>query len=55
MGDITGVFCGHDHDNDYGGFVNNIEVVYGRKTGFGGYGPPPEFTRGARVIELLET
>jgi len=53
-GDISGIFCGHDHDNDYGGFVGNIEIVYGRKTGYGGYGPPPEMQRGARVIKLTE-
>jgi len=53
-GDISGIFCGHDHDNDYGGFVGNIEIAYGRKTGYGGYGPPPEFGRGARVIQLTE-
>lgn len=29
---------GHDHNNDYGGYYNNnnIELVYGRKTGYGG-------------------
>jgi len=54
MGDITGMFCGHDHDNDYGGFSGNVEIVYGRKTGFGGYGPVPEIQRGARVIQLTE-
>lgn len=28
---------GHDHDNDYGGFYYNVELIYGRKTGFGSY------------------
>ena len=31
---------GHDHNNDYGGFLYNVELVYGRKTGFNIYGPP---------------
>jgi 3',5'-cyclic AMP phosphodiesterase CpdA len=50
---INGNFCGHDHDNDNGGFFYNIELVYGRKTGYGGYGPS-YFQRGARVIKLKE-
>lgn len=33
------MFCGHDHNNDFGGFVNGIEIGFGRKTGFGSYGP----------------
>ena len=31
-------FCGHDHVNDYGGVLDGIELVYGRATGYGGYG-----------------
>jgi len=52
------VSVGHDHDNDYGGFYYNVELIYGRKTGFGSYGPhniKDEFLeRGARVFELKE-
>ncbi len=34
------MFCGHDHNNYFGGMYNsNLELVYGRKTGYGGYGP----------------
>ena len=51
---IEAIFCGHDHLNDYGGFNGGIELVYGRKTGFGGYGPQPGVQRGARVIQLQE-
>lgn len=28
--------------------------MYGRKSGYGGYGPPPGWLRGARVIEIHE-
>ena len=34
-GDITVMFCGHDHVNNYGGWYEGIELVYGRKTGKG--------------------
>lgn len=51
---IKASFCGHDHDNDYGGTYFGIEMTYGRKTGYGGYGPS-YFQRGARLIILVET
>jgi len=54
MGDIMGVYCGHDHNNDYYGVYHNITLAYGRKTGYGAYGPPPGWLRGARVIELSQ-
>ena len=50
---VSGVFCGHDHNNYYGGWKQGVELVYGRKTGHGGYGPS-NFTRGVRVITLTE-
>lgn len=50
---IEATFCGHDHDNDFGGEFYKIELNYGRKTGYGGYGPS-KFQRGARVIKLKE-
>lgn len=50
---INGSFVGHDHNNDSGGFFSGIELVYGRKTGYGGYGPD-YFQRGGRVIKLKE-
>jgi predicted MPP superfamily phosphohydrolase len=53
QGNIKGMFCGHDHDNDEGGYYLGFEFVYGRKTGYGGYGPK-FFQRGARVIKLSE-
>lgn len=36
---VEWVSCGHDHDNDYYGNYQGINLAYGRKTGFGGYGP----------------
>lgn len=48
---IKAIFVGHDHDNDYRGIMDDIELSYGRKTGFGSYG---HLTRGARVITLKE-
>jgi len=51
---MRAVFVGHDHNNDYGGYLDNVELVYGRKTGFGYYGPVGNVERGARVIELKE-
>lgn len=46
---IRAVFCGHDHENDYAGTWNDIELVYGRVTGWSGYG---QLERGGRLIEI---
>lgn len=56
-GDIKAMTCGHDHDNDYHGTHRGIELMYGRKTGYGSYGPPKSWGQfpqkdGARVIQL---
>ena len=51
---IHATFAGHDHNNDYGGEYKGIDLVYGRKTGYGGYGPD-FFQRGARIITLTES
>ena len=47
------IYCGHDHNNDYKGFYEGVELVYGRKTGYGCYGPK-DMQRGATVIKLKE-
>jgi 3',5'-cyclic AMP phosphodiesterase CpdA len=53
MGDVMGVFVGHDHNDDYVGTAANICLGYGRKTGYASaYHEILE--RGARVIELYE-
>jgi len=49
-GDISAMFVGHDHLNDYGGWYDGVELVYGRKSGFNSYGD----VRGAKVIKLKE-
>ncbi len=49
QGDIMGVFCGHDHNNDCIGEVEYIALAYGRRTGSNAYG---NLTKGARVIVL---
>ncbi|MFC5530908.1 metallophosphoesterase family protein [Cohnella yongneupensis] len=48
---IRGVFCGHDHINDYTGELYGIRLSYGRATGYSTYGRWL-FQRGARVIRL---
>jgi len=49
-GDISAMFVGHDHQNDFGGWYQDVELVYGRKSGYNAYGD----VRGARVIKLKE-
>ena len=53
--DITGIFVGHDHLNDMEGWLDGVELTYGRKSGYGSYGPEAHIIRGGRVIELKET
>ena len=52
MGDMRGVFVGHDHDNDYAVYWNNILLAYGRYSG--GNTVYNHLSNGARVIELNE-
>ncbi len=35
---VKACFCGHDHTNDISGVVDDIELVYGRSSGWNGYG-----------------
>ena len=48
---VEWVTCGHDHDNDYWGIYQGVNLAFGRKTGYGSYGPDG-FLRGARVFEF---
>jgi len=50
-GDISAMFIGHDHNNDFGGVYEDVELVYGRKSGYNNYGT----VLGARVVKLKET
>jgi Icc-related predicted phosphoesterase len=49
--DVMAVFCGHDHNNNFIGTLNNIALVYGCKTGKDAYG---KLDKGGRVIVLHE-
>lgn len=51
MGDVMGMFVGHDHNNDYIGKLYDIALAFGRTTGINAYG---NLDRGARIIELHE-
>lgn len=51
---VQWVTCGHDHNNDYFGLYNGITMGYGRKTGYGCYGPTFPMTQGARVFEITK-
>lgn len=46
---VGGVFCGHDHDNNFVGLHHGIQLVYGQVGGYQCYG---DLERGARIIEL---
>jgi hypothetical protein len=35
---VRACFCGHDHVNDYSGVIDDVDLVYGRASGLGGYG-----------------
>jgi len=48
--DIAAMYVGHDHKNEFAGWYDGIELVYGRKSGYNAYGD----VRGARVIKLKE-
>lgn len=52
-GGVMGTFCGHDHINDYTGWLHGIRLCYGRATGYNTYGRWL-FSRGARVIRLQQ-
>lgn len=45
------VSCGHDHDNDYYGQYQGIYLAFGRKMGYGAYGPKG-MLRGGRIFEI---
>jgi len=53
MGDVMGVFVGHDHINDYEGDLHGVRLCYCRGTGYHTYGREG-FPRGARIIQLTE-
>jgi hypothetical protein len=44
--------AGHDHNNDFYGNYYGIDLHYGRKTGYGSYGPPDGVLKGATVYNF---
>ena len=52
-GHTKGVFVGHDHVNDYYGYLHGIALGFGRFTGFNSYGAV-DYPRGGRVFVLHE-
>jgi predicted MPP superfamily phosphohydrolase len=53
IGNVKGVFCGHDHTNDYVGCLDGIKFGYGRCSGYNGYNKEG-LSRGARVFVIDE-
>lgn len=51
-GDVMGIFCGHDHDNDYSVMYYNVLLAHGRFSG--GNTEYNHLRNGARVIVLKE-
>eukprot|EP00887_Chlorella_sp_A99_P005029 scaffold4.g5029.t1 len=49
---IGAIYSGHDHNDDYIGELGGVRLAFGRKTGYGSYGPPKGWLRGGRVIQL---
>ncbi|RJP32926.1 MAG: hypothetical protein C4527_05300 [Candidatus Omnitrophota bacterium] len=49
---VQAMFVGHDHVNDYSGVHSGVNLVYGRATGFGGYGAD-RVEKGGTLIELF--
>lgn len=50
-GTIRACFCGHNHTNDYAITTGAVDLVYGRSTGYAGYGGE-KVRKGAKLIEL---
>ncbi|WP_261805461.1 metallophosphoesterase [Lapidilactobacillus luobeiensis] len=46
---VAGVFCGHDHDNNFFGEFLGLNLIYGNVSGYNCYGQLP---RGYRMIEV---
>lgn len=53
MGDVKGIFVGHDHTNDYTGELYGIKLGFARNVGYATYGKEG-FSRCARVFRINE-
>lgn len=49
QGDVKAVFSGHFHGNDFCCPLQGVELCFGRRTGYGGYGT---WLQGTRVLTL---
>jgi 3',5'-cyclic AMP phosphodiesterase CpdA len=47
-GRVRAVLCGHDHVNDYLGDHQGVHLIYGRVSGWAGYG---DWQRGGRLLD----
>lgn len=52
VGNVKGVFHGHDHNNDFIASYRGIFIGYGRKSGYGGYGGRVADKPGSRIFQL---
>ncbi|MCU6712865.1 metallophosphoesterase family protein [Paenibacillus sp. J5C_2022] len=55
MGDVMGIFVGHDHANDFSGELQGIQLCYGRSTRYVSYvdgARNDRYKTGGRVIRL---
>ncbi|MFO0370669.1 MAG: metallophosphoesterase [Armatimonadota bacterium] len=48
-GRVRAIFVGHDHVNDYVGDYEGIKLIYGKCSGYSGYG---DWQRGGRLIDI---
>jgi hypothetical protein len=48
---IRACFCGHNHVNDYTLKADQVDLVYGRSTGYAGYGGE-KVRKGAKLIVI---
>lgn len=48
---VRACFCGHDHINDFAGRTDDIDLVYGRATGYAGYGAN-QVPKGAKLVTV---
>jgi hypothetical protein len=48
---IRACFCGHNHTNDYTVKADQLDLVYGRSSGYAGYGGD-SVRKGAKLIEI---
>eukprot|EP00358_Blepharisma_japonicum_P006876 CAMPEP_0202942298 /NCGR_PEP_ID=MMETSP1395-20130829/2454_1 /ASSEMBLY_ACC=CAM_ASM_000871 /TAXON_ID=5961 /ORGANISM="Blepharisma japonicum, Strain Stock R1072" /LENGTH=288 /DNA_ID=CAMNT_0049638353 /DNA_START=152 /DNA_END=1018 /DNA_ORIENTATION=+ len=53
-GMVKGVGCGHNHEIDLEGYFAGLYLAFGRKSGYGSYGPAPDMQRGVRMWVINE-